>query len=65
MEERNGQSYDLLDDDATWTIVGNSLVSRTYTSCEDFLSDVIRRSAPDFGAGSFRGSAMSIPTAIP
>ena len=33
-----GSPYDLLADDATWTIVGNSLVSRTYTSREEFLA---------------------------
>jgi uncharacterized protein len=37
-----GSPYDLLAANATWTIVGNSLVSRTYTSREDFLGQVIR-----------------------
>jgi len=37
-----GSPYDALADNATWTIVGNSVVSRTYASREDFLSVVIR-----------------------
>ena len=37
-----GSPYDALADDATWEIVGNSLASRTYTSKEDFLANVIR-----------------------
>jgi uncharacterized protein len=37
-----GSPYDLLADDAKWTIAGHSAVSRTYTSREDFLSVVIR-----------------------
>jgi ketosteroid isomerase-like protein len=37
-----GSPYDALADDATWEIVGNSVVSRVYTSKEDFLSAVIR-----------------------
>jgi ketosteroid isomerase-like protein len=37
-----GSPYDALADDATWEITGNSLASRTYTSKEDFLANVIR-----------------------
>jgi ketosteroid isomerase-like protein len=37
-----GSPYDLLADDAVWTIAGNSLASKTYPSREAFLSDVIR-----------------------
>lgn len=38
----SGSPYDLLADEAKWTIVGRSAVSRTYTSKEDFLANVIR-----------------------
>jgi len=37
-----GSPFDLLADDATWTITGNSLASKTYHSRESFLSEVIR-----------------------
>jgi len=37
-----GSPYDLLTDDATWTITGNSLASKTYPSKDAFLSEVIR-----------------------
>ncbi|WP_348980491.1 nuclear transport factor 2 family protein [Polyangium sp. 15x6] len=37
-----GSPFDLLTDDATWTIVGNSVVARTYKSREEFLREVIR-----------------------
>jgi ketosteroid isomerase-like protein len=37
-----GSPYDLLADDATWTIAGNSLASKTYPNREAFLSEVIR-----------------------
>lgn len=37
-----GSPYDLLADEATWTITGNSLASKTYDSREAFLSGVIR-----------------------
>jgi uncharacterized protein len=37
-----GSPYDLLADDVRWTIVGNSLASKTYPSREAFLSGVIR-----------------------
>lgn len=37
-----GGPYDLLADDAEWTIVGNNAASRTYPSREAFLSEVIR-----------------------
>ncbi|MCD9087010.1 nuclear transport factor 2 family protein [Stenotrophomonas sp. SY1] len=37
-----GGPYALLADDAVWTITGNSLASRTYSSREAFMSEVIR-----------------------
>jgi uncharacterized protein len=37
-----GSPYDLLADDATWTIVGRSLASKTYQGREAFMRDVIR-----------------------
>ena len=37
-----GGPYTLLADRATWTITGNSAVSKTYESREAFLSEVIR-----------------------
>lgn len=37
-----GSPYDLLADDAEWTITGNNLASRTYASKEAFMSGVIR-----------------------
>lgn len=37
-----GSPYDLLADNARWTITGNSAASRTYPSKEAFLSEVIR-----------------------
>lgn len=37
-----GSPYDLLAEDATWTITGNSLAARTYPSREAFLAGVIR-----------------------
>jgi uncharacterized protein len=36
-----GGVFDLLADDATWTIVGNTPVSRTFTSRQEFLDEVI------------------------
>ncbi len=36
-----GNIFDLLAPDAQWTIVGNSPVSRTFTSRQDFLDTVI------------------------
>ncbi len=36
-----GNVFDLLAPDATWTIVGNSPVSRTFTSKQEFLDIVI------------------------
>jgi len=39
---RTGGPYDLLADDAVWTITGNSLASKTYPSREAFMSEVIR-----------------------
>lgn len=37
-----GSPYDLLAENATWTIAGNSLASKTYPSREAFLGEVIR-----------------------
>ena len=37
-----GGPYDLLADEVSWTITGNSLASKTYPSREAFLSEVIR-----------------------
>lgn len=37
-----GSPYELLAEDAQWTIVGNSLASKTYPNREAFMSEVIR-----------------------
>ena len=37
-----GGPFDLLADDATWTIAGRSRVARAYPSRESFMSEVIR-----------------------
>ena len=37
-----GSPLDLLTEDATWTVTGNSVVSGTYRSREAFMSEVIR-----------------------
>lgn len=37
-----GSPYELLADDAHWTIVGHSLVSKTYPTREAFMAEVIR-----------------------
>lgn len=37
-----GSPFESLAEDATWTIVGNSPVSRTFTDREDFMAEVIR-----------------------
>jgi len=37
-----GNPFELLADDARWTIAGNSAASKVYPSKEDFLADVIR-----------------------
>ncbi len=37
-----GGPYELLADNAIWTITGNSLASKTYSSREAFMSEVIR-----------------------
>ena len=37
-----GSPYDLLADNAEWTIMGNSAASRTYPGKEAFISEVIR-----------------------
>jgi ketosteroid isomerase-like protein len=37
-----GGPYELLADDASWTIVGRSLASRTYASRDAFINEVIK-----------------------
>lgn len=37
-----GSPFELLADDASWTIVGRSVASRTYNSREEFMREVIR-----------------------
>jgi ketosteroid isomerase-like protein len=37
-----GSPYDLLADEASWTIVGHSVASKTYPSKEAFMREVIR-----------------------
>lgn len=37
-----GSPYDLLAEDVSWTITGNSVAAKTYPSKEAFLSEVIR-----------------------
>jgi ketosteroid isomerase-like protein len=37
-----GSPYDLLTEDAAWTITGNSAAAKTYPSREAFLDEVIR-----------------------
>jgi hypothetical protein len=37
-----GGPYDLLADDASWTITGNNIAAKTYPSREAFMSEVIR-----------------------
>jgi len=37
-----GSPYDLLAENVTWTITGNSLASKTYDSREAFIGEVIR-----------------------
>lgn len=37
-----GGPYDLLADDVVWTITGNSVAAKTYSSREAFMSEVIR-----------------------
>jgi uncharacterized protein len=37
-----GSPYDLLMDNATWTIVGQSVMSKTYPTREAFIGEVIR-----------------------
>jgi ketosteroid isomerase-like protein len=41
-EDGTGSPFDLLTDDATWTIVGNSVVAGTYEGRETFIREVIR-----------------------
>jgi uncharacterized protein len=38
----SGSPFDLLAEDATWTIVGHSVASKTYGSRAEFLEEVIR-----------------------
>ncbi|HJU38836.1 MAG TPA: nuclear transport factor 2 family protein [Tahibacter sp.] len=37
-----GSPYDLLADDASWTITGHSLAAKTYASKDAFIAEVIR-----------------------
>jgi len=37
-----GSPFDLLADDVSWTIVGQSVVSKTYSTREAFMSEVIQ-----------------------
>jgi ketosteroid isomerase-like protein len=37
-----GSPFELLNDDATWTVVGRSLVAKTYPNKEAFMREVIR-----------------------
>jgi ketosteroid isomerase-like protein len=37
-----GNPFELLEDEASWTIEGNSVASKTYPTKEDFLREVIR-----------------------
>ena len=37
-----GSPYDLLAEDANWTITGNSMAAKTYLTKEAFMSEVIR-----------------------
>ena len=46
-----GSPFELLADDATWTIVGRSDASKTYPSKEAFMSEVIRPFNARMGAG--------------
>ncbi|WP_341486822.1 nuclear transport factor 2 family protein [Pararhizobium sp. A13] len=46
-----GSPYDLLAENANWTITGNSLASKTYPSREAFLSEVIRPFNVRMGSG--------------
>lgn len=41
-QDGSGSPYDLLAEDAEWTIVGHSLASRTYAGKKDFIDNVIR-----------------------
>ena len=41
-QDGTGSPFDLLDADATWTIVGRSVASRAYQGREAFMRDVIR-----------------------
>src|SRR5690348_15921737 len=52
-----GSPFDLLNDDAEWTIMGSSPLSRTYRGKQDFMESV-------FGPFSARLSTPVKPTAI-
>ena len=52
----NGSVFDLMTPDATWTIVGNTPVSRTYRGKSDFMDTMIK----PFNA---RLSTRLVPTA--
>ena len=46
-----GSPYDLLADNATWTITGTSLAAKTYPNREAFLTEVIRPFVARMSAG--------------
>jgi ketosteroid isomerase-like protein len=60
LEAGKGSPFDLLAEDATWTIVGNSVVSKTYGRREAFMREVIRpfnaRMRTDLRATTVRSS---------
>lgn len=55
-EGRPGGPYDLLADDAVWTITGRSDASRVYASKADFIDNVIR----PFGARMSKGLTPTV-----
>jgi uncharacterized protein len=58
-----GGVFDLLASDAKWTIVGNSPVSRTFRSRQEFLDSVITPSTRGSRAGWCRRFEASMPMA--
>ena len=55
-EAGTGGVFDLLADDAEWTIVGNSPVSRTFTSRAEFMDVVINPFNSRMSTPGSRGS---------
>ena len=49
-----GNPFDLLTDDASWTIEGHSIASKTYPTKEAFLVEVIRPFRGRSGRHPFR-----------